>query len=143
MWCCCQLKGAPRKKEVVDPRQWNELAALEKIIHGVKELAVGTVIETPKTIFGAVFDDGLHIRQEYLDLHDIIQKRLVSHSSLRRILVVGNPGIGKSCFCCRCTCWKRNMSFTALLLIHNHVEQLEWLRSFMLHMRGLHNMSLI
>ncbi|ETI51756.1 hypothetical protein F442_05035 [Phytophthora nicotianae P10297] len=50
------------------------------------------------TIFGTSIPDGLYIRQEYWDLHDIIKQRLRSDRSLRRILVVGSPGIGKSVF---------------------------------------------
>ncbi|DBA02552.1 TPA: hypothetical protein N0F65_011024 [Lagenidium giganteum] len=87
-----------QRTEAVDPRQLNELAALVQQLDGVKKLKVGTVLETPTTIFGASFDNGLYLRKEYWDLNDIIQKRLASNSSLRRILVVGSPGIGKSVF---------------------------------------------
>ncbi|GMF44348.1 unnamed protein product [Phytophthora lilii] len=90
-----------QRTEAVDPRHLNELNALVAIAHklsGAKELKLETLLDTPMTIFGAAFDDGLYVRQEYWDLHEIIQKRLASDSSLRRILVVGSPGIGKSVF---------------------------------------------
>ncbi|POM71106.1 Hypothetical protein PHPALM_12371 [Phytophthora palmivora] len=68
------------------------------IVEQLNGAEVGTVLNTPTTIFGAAFDNGLYIRQEYWDLHEIIQKRLAADASLRRILVVGSPGIGKSVF---------------------------------------------
>ncbi|KAF1780182.1 hypothetical protein GQ600_12150 [Phytophthora cactorum] len=43
------------------------------------------------------FDHGLYVREEYWELHDMIDKELKS-LPCRRILVVGSPGIGKSVF---------------------------------------------
>ncbi|GMF29734.1 unnamed protein product [Phytophthora fragariaefolia] len=64
----------------------------------MNDVKAGEVLKTPTAIFGTSLFNGLYIRQEYLDLHDIIKQRLTSDSSLRRILVVGSPGIGKSVF---------------------------------------------
>ncbi|POM65489.1 Hypothetical protein PHPALM_18785 [Phytophthora palmivora] len=44
------------------------------IVEQLNGAEVGTVLNTPTTIFGAAFDNGLYIRQEYWDLHEIIQK---------------------------------------------------------------------
>lgn len=90
--------GDRRKKEVFDPRQLNELVEIaQQLKKGAKELTVGTLLDTPTTVLNTSIDSGLYIRQEYWDLHDIIENKLKDRS-IRRILVAGSPGIGKSVF---------------------------------------------
>ncbi len=52
----------------------------------------------PKKIFSSNFLHGLFIRQEYVDVANIIEKKLTSDESINRVLVIGSPGIGKSVF---------------------------------------------
>ncbi|GMF66442.1 unnamed protein product [Phytophthora lilii] len=53
-----------QRTEAVDPRHLNDLNALVAIAHklsGAKELRLETLLDTPTTIFGAAFDNGLFI----------------------------------------------------------------------------------
>ena len=52
----------------------------------------------PNTIFDVPFENSLFIRQEYLDVSHIIAKKLALDQSIRSVLVLGSPGIGKSVF---------------------------------------------
>jgi hypothetical protein len=52
----------------------------------------------PKQIFLTDCSNGLFIRQEYLDVANIIENRFVKDPSRVKVLVVGSPGIGKSVF---------------------------------------------
>jgi hypothetical protein len=56
------------------------------------------LVAVPKKIFRTNFLNGLFIRQEHVDVANIIEKKLASDESIDRVLVVGSPGIGKSVF---------------------------------------------
>jgi len=56
------------------------------------------VVAVPEFIFDIDCCNDLFIRQEYLDVAHIIQKILTLNDSIRRVLVLGSPGIGKSVF---------------------------------------------
>lgn len=90
-----------QRTKAIDPRHLDDFKALFAMTHqlcSVKDRKLKALLDTPSTIFGAAFNNGLYIRLEYWDLYDIIQKRLTSNSSIRRILVVGSLGIEKSVF---------------------------------------------
>jgi hypothetical protein len=56
------------------------------------------LVAMPKKIFSTNFRHGFFIRQEYVDVANIIEKKLISDESIDIVLVVGSPGIGKSVF---------------------------------------------
>jgi hypothetical protein len=56
------------------------------------------LVAVPEKIFSTNFRHGLFIRQEHVDVANIIEKKLTSDESIDRVLVVGSPGIGKSVF---------------------------------------------
>ena len=58
----------------------------------------GTLVSLPQNFLGATLSMGLFIRQEYVDVAHIIQAKLALNKSIKRVLVLGSPGIGKSVF---------------------------------------------
>ena len=64
----------------------------------LEESSVGKVVAVPEFMFNINCCNGLFIRQEYVNVAHIIKKRLTLHDSIRRVLVLGSPGIGKSVF---------------------------------------------
>jgi len=55
-------------------------------------------VAVPEFIFHIDCCNGLFIRQEYVDITNIIKKKLTLNDLIRRVLVLGSPGIGKSVF---------------------------------------------
>jgi transposase len=51
-----------------------------------------------ETIFRSLFANGLFIRQEYVNVVNIIAENLAGDKPCRRVLVIRSPGIGKSVF---------------------------------------------
>ncbi|KAL8002397.1 hypothetical protein Plhal703r1_c15g0072091 [Plasmopara halstedii] len=91
--------GVKRQRtDAFNLKDMEDVEALVKKLNGGDELKVGKLLETPIIILGLSISKGLYIRKEYWDLYNIIEQQLRSDSSLRRILVVGSPGIGKSVF---------------------------------------------
>jgi hypothetical protein len=74
-----------------------KMAALSKDLTPTN-LEEGNLLAVPRTVFGTVFPNGLYIRREYWELYGIIQDALASSNDIRRVLVIGSPGIGKSAF---------------------------------------------
>ncbi|KAG3169456.1 hypothetical protein PI124_g597 [Phytophthora idaei] len=84
---------SPRSEELV------ALAAFGQQLNRETALPVGELLVLPKTVFGTSFWNGLYIRQEYWDLYNMIEQKLADGTGrIRRILVIGSPGIGKSVF---------------------------------------------
>ncbi|KAK1937047.1 hypothetical protein P3T76_009825 [Phytophthora citrophthora] len=80
--------------------------AEEKLLSVVKcglklsdtDVAAGRLLEVPKHFMGIDIYDGLYVRQEYWDLHALITEKFDSNRNVRRVPVLGSPGIGKSVF---------------------------------------------
>jgi len=72
------------------------IAAAQEV--SLEESDVGKLVAVPKTMFSINCRHGLFIREEYLDVAHIIKTKLASDESIRRVLVLGSPGIGKSVF---------------------------------------------
>jgi hypothetical protein len=97
------LKGArayivPMKKQRIEEFDQRYLSAYIAAAQGLSLEESGKRIAVPQAIFGVAFDSDLFIRQEYLNVAEIIKATLASDLSIRRILVLGSPGIGKSVF---------------------------------------------
>ena len=61
----------------------------------------GTLLDAPipRTIFQTPLDNGLFIREEYVEVSHIIATKIAANNDvIRRVLVLGSPGIGKSVF---------------------------------------------
>ena len=75
---------------------------LTKIIALAQNLSLedsGKLVAAPEYIFRTEFEnDGLFIRQEYVNVVNIIAEKLACDNPSRRVLVLGSPGIGKSVF---------------------------------------------
>ncbi len=52
------------------------------------------LVAVPETIFRTLFANGLFIRQEYVNVVNIIAKNLACDKPCQRVLVIGSPGIG-------------------------------------------------
>jgi len=101
---------ATKKQRVaaeIDLPNWSKYLAVAQEL-SLEESDVGKLVHVPGTIFSTDFRNGvcngLFIRQEYVDVDDIINKKLssddgsIDNGSIKRVLVVGSPGIGKSVF---------------------------------------------
>jgi hypothetical protein len=88
----------PLKKQRIEEFDRQTLTAYIAVAQGVSLEESGKRIAVPQVIFGIAFDSNLFIRQEYLDVAEIIKVTSASDLSIRKILVLGSPGIGKSVF---------------------------------------------
>ncbi|DBA01932.1 TPA: LOW QUALITY PROTEIN: hypothetical protein N0F65_006665 [Lagenidium giganteum] len=86
-----------RRTDVLDPAQLN---ALVEMAQQLTRTTAGTWLTCTVTILllRTPVELGLYLRQEYLDLYELIDIRFASFLLLQRVLVVGSPGIGKSVF---------------------------------------------
>jgi DNA replication protein DnaC len=74
---------------------------LAKIIALAENLSLeesGKLVAVLKDIFRTHFVNGLFIRQDYINVVNIIAENFARDKNCRRVLVVGSPGIGKSVF---------------------------------------------
>lgn len=100
----------PSKVVVGDKRRRTDVAPPAIIEFGQQldreaDLTVGRLLKLPKAVFSTALCNGLYIRQEYWDLHNLIKTRMASRNWICRCLVLGSPGIGRflECFCCSCS----------------------------------------
>ncbi|KAE8907317.1 hypothetical protein PF010_g1642 [Phytophthora fragariae] len=80
---------------------YDELVAITTIaqkLNPATDLAVGKLLKGPFSVLGTNLFGGLYVRQEYWDLYKLIKQQIQeagTRKKLRRVLVIGSPGIGK------------------------------------------------
>ncbi|KAL7689168.1 putative SANT/Myb domain-containing protein [Plasmopara halstedii] len=87
-----------QRSEKLDSRELDMLAALVPQLENGVERMVGKILDIPTRSLNISVPYGLYIRQEYWDLYVIIKQQLRTNRLLRRFLVLGTSGVGKSVF---------------------------------------------
>jgi len=94
--------GPTAKKQRTAAIEESQLREYVAIAQELSLHKTGKLVKVPETIFDTDFRNGvcngLFIRQDYVDVAKIIKTKLDSIESIRRVLILGSPGIGKSVF---------------------------------------------